>query len=483
MAITSISRAETELPKSIAWGTTKSDEPVEMFAIGNDQISAHVMTYGATLVQLRLPDKAGNVADVVLGWDDVAGYESSDNQYFGCTTGRVCNRIAKGKFTLDGTEYSLAVNNEPNHLHGGTQRSLDKVVWKAKPIATEKGQGVQFSYTSPDGEEGYPGNLEIRVTYFVPSHQASLRIDYWAKTDKRTPINLTNHAYFNLAGAGHQTVLDHVLRINADHYTPTDETLIPTGQIESVAGTPLDFRTPTRIGERIERLINTPTQGYDHNFVLNAAVENRPLRLAAVLLDPASGRRMRVSTTEPAIQFYSGNFLMGQTGKGGRSYPHQSAVCLETQHYPDSVNHPSFPTTLLNPDQEFESRTVYQFSINSNNMRKEGGPVIVPIEVDVKTVQSELNKGSLVLIDCREPNEWDIAKITGAVLMPMSRWMEAADQLQEFQGKRIVVHCHHGGRSLRITQWLRENGFPDAQNMTGGIEQWSQEIDSQIPRY
>jgi aldose 1-epimerase len=473
----------SHVPKAVDWGVTKSGEPVQMLTFGNDKINASVITYGATLVQLMVPDKNGKMDDVVLGWDDVAGYQSSDNQYFGCTTGRVCNRIARGKFTLDGTQYSLAINNDPNHLHGGTQRSLDKVVWKARPFASSKGQGVEFSYASPDGEEGYPGNLELRVTYFIPSDRTNLRIDYWAKTDKPTPVNLTNHAYFNLAGAGSQTALDHRLSINADRYTPVDETLIPTGQLESVEGTPLDFRTPTRIGDRIEQLINTPTKGYDHNYVLNAAQENRPMRLAAMLLDPKSGRRMRVHTTEPAVQFYSGNFLMGQTGKAGKSYPHQSAICLETQHYPDSVNHPNFPSTILAPGQEFKSKTVYQFSVNSQDLRKEGGPVIVPIEVDVQTVHRELKEGNIVLIDCREHREWETARIEGALLMPMSQWMEIADQLQQYQGRRVVVHCHHGGRSLRITHWLRENGFPDAQNMAGGIDVWSQEVDSQVPRY
>lgn len=477
----STSLAENQLPNMTPWGTTKSGEPVEMISIGNDKISAKLITYGATLVELMVPDKQGKMDDVVLGWDDVAGYESSENQYFGCTTGRVCNRIAKGKFTLDGKQYSLAINNEPNHLHGGVERCLAKVLWKAKPIANEKGQGVQFSYTSPDGEEGYPGTLEIRVTYFVPKGRTNLRIDYWAKSDKRTPVNVTNHAYFNLGGAGSQTVLDHLLQLNADSYTPTDATLIPTGKIESVAGGPLDFRKPTRIGQRIAELVNTETKGYDHNFVLKPPAENRPLRLAATLIDPASGRSLQVRTTEPGIQFYSGNFLMGQTGKGGKTYLHQSAICLETQHFPDSVNHANFPSTILDPGKEFTSRTVYQFSIDSQ--KKEIGSVNLPIEIDVKTVLLELEKGDVVLIDCREQKEWEVAKIEGSVLMPMSRWMETTGQLQQFEGKRIVVHCHHGGRSLRVTQWLRENGFPNAQNMTGGIEEWSLKIDNTVPRY
>lgn len=476
-------RAETQPPQSTAWGTTASGEQVQMLTIGNGRLTAKLVTYGATLVELSVPDRRGNLEDVVLGWDDIAGYESSDNQYFGCTTGRVCNRIALGKFTLDGESFELAVNNAPNHLHGGTQRSLDKVVWQAKPIVNDRGNGVVFSYTSPDGEEGYPGNLEVRVTYFVPKDRNHLRIDYWAKTDKATPVNLTNHSYFNLAGAGKQTVLDHLLRINADSFTPVDGSLIPTGKIESVAGSALDFRTLTRIGNRIDELVNTPTMGYDHNYVLNEPEENESLRLAAILIDPNSGRRMRITTTEPGVQLYSGNFLMGQTGKNGKNYLHQSALCLETQHFPDSVNQAKFPSTILRPGQEFTSRTVYQFSIHSNEKKKESGPVIVPIEIDVKTVQTELEAGNIVLIDCREESEFETAKIDGSVLLPMSCWMDHAEKLKEYAGKRIVVHCHHGGRSLRITRWLRENGFPDAQNMTGGIDQWSEEIDKTVPRY
>ena len=351
-------------PKVDPFGKTKNGEAVELITLKSDKgLVAKVMTRGATLVQLNVPDKAGKAADVLLGFDDVAGYESEDNQYFGCTTGRVCNRIAKGKFTLDGKEYTLAINNEPNHLHGGVERSLDKVVWKAKPYSNDKGQGVRLSYTSPDGEEGYPGNLEVTVSFYVPKDANRIAISYKATTDKATPVNLTNHAYFNLSGEGSATVLDHILRLNADSYTPTDETLIPTGKIESVEGTELDFRKPTRIGKRIEPLNDTGAIGYDHNFVLNPKADDERLTLAAILRDPASGRVMRVSTSQPGIQFYSGNFLKGQKGKGGKTYAHRSALCLETQHYPDSVNHAEFPNTILKPGETFESTTTYGFSV------------------------------------------------------------------------------------------------------------------------
>ena len=352
-------------PVAEDFGKTKDGEAVEIYTLKSSKgLVAKVMTRGATLVQLHVPDKDGNAEDVILGWDDVAGYESEGNQYFGCTTGRVCNRIAKGKFTLDGKEYTLAINNEPNHLHGGVERSLDKVVWKATPVSNDRGQGVRFVYTSKDGEEGYPGKLKVTVNYFVPKDANRLSISYKATTDAATPVNLTNHAYFNLAGAGSETVLDHVLQLNADKYTPVDDTLIPTGKIESVEGTPLDFTKQKRIGARIEKLTDTAALGYDHNFVLNSKEDaDARLNFAALLKDKESGRTLRIMTTEPAIQFYSGNFLEGQTGKGGKTYAHRSALCLETQHYPDSVNHDNFPNTILKPGEEFTSSTLLTFGI------------------------------------------------------------------------------------------------------------------------
>jgi aldose 1-epimerase len=347
------------------FGKTKDGEAVQLYTLKNDKgLVAKIMTRGAALVELHAPDKDGNSADIILGWDDVAGYESEDNQYFGCTTGRVCNRIAKGKFSLNGEDYELAVNNEPNHLHGGAERSLDKVVWKATPYTNRFGQGVRFQYTSPDGEEGYPGKLKITVSYTLAKGANRLTINYKATTDKATPVNLTNHAYFNLGGAGSDTVLNHQLKLNADNYTPTDETLIPTGQIESVEKTPLDFRKMRKIGARIEKLTDTAALGYDHNFVLNPKTDKEArFNFAAILRDPESGRTLRIATTEPGIQFYSGNFLKGQKGKGGKTYAHRSAVCLETQHYPDSVNQKNFPSTILQPGDEYTSSTSYVFGV------------------------------------------------------------------------------------------------------------------------
>ena len=353
------------------FGKTKDGEAVELYTLKSSKgLVAKIMTRGATLVQLHVPDKDGKAEDVILGWDDVAGYESEDNQYFGCTTGRVCNRIAKGKFTLDGREYSLAINNEPNHLHGGKERSLDKVVWKAKAVNNKRGSGVRFTYTSPDGEEGYPGNLKVVVVYFVPKDANRLSIRYEATTDKATPVNLTNHAYFNLAGAGSDTVLKHRLKINAAKYTPTDDTLIPTGKMNAVEGTNLDFNKPTAIGKRITELDDTAALGYDHNYVLNAKPKDKKMVAAAMLKDPKSGRTLRIQTTEPGIQFYSGNFLKGQKGKGGKTYAHRSACCLETQHFPDSINQKNFPTTVLKPGDTYKSQTVYGFSVETGGKKK-----------------------------------------------------------------------------------------------------------------
>ena len=348
------------------FGKTKAGESTEIHTLKNKNgLIAKVATYGATLVELHIPDKAGSFVDVLNGFDDVSGYEGDDNQYFGCTTGRVCNRIAKGKFSLDGTEYTLATNNDPNHLHGGGDKALSKQVWKVAPREKDA-QAVTFTLTSPDGEEGYPGNLSIKVTYTL-SDDNELRIDYEATTDKATPVNLTNHAYFNLGGAGSGAVLDHELTLNADNYTPTDDTLIPTGKIEPVEGTPLDFRKAHTIGDRVPDKGATKTdecktapKGYDHNFVLNGKVGEQ--RLAGRLKDPKSGRVMEIYTDQPGIQFYSGNFLKGQTGKGGKTYPFRGAVCLETQHYPDSVNHDNFPNTILKPGETYKTSTVHKFS-------------------------------------------------------------------------------------------------------------------------
>ena len=343
------------------FGKTKDGETVHAYTLkSKGGVTARFITLGATLQSLQVPDKDGKTADVVLGWDDVAGYQGPDNQYFGCSTGRVCNRIGGAKFTLDGKEYNLAKNDGENHLHGGAKRSLDKVVWKAKLVKPKKGgSGIRFTYTSPDGEEGYPGNLKCTVTYVLTDKNA-LRIDYRATTDKATPVNLTHHSYWNLGGAGSKTVLDHELWLAADNYTPTDDTLIPTSKIEAVKGTVLDFTKSTVIGDRIEKLTDTPALGYDHNFVLNA--QDGKLAVAAKLKDPASGRVLTVSTTEPGIQFYSGNFLKGQKGKGGKTYAHRSACCLETQHYPDSINKPDWKSVVLKPGDTYRHTCVYAFS-------------------------------------------------------------------------------------------------------------------------
>jgi aldose 1-epimerase len=320
-----------------------------------------VCDHGATLVAVRTPDRAGFLADVVLGFDDVQGYESADNQYFGCTTGRVCNRIAGAEFTLDGYTYALAKNNGQNHLHGGGPRSFDKVHWDAESLGDDGGPAIRFRYLSRDGEEGYPGNLQVQVTYqLLPTTPPQLAIRYEATTDKRTPINLTNHAYWNLGGQGSHTVLDHELQVEADQYTETDATLIPTGKLVAVRGTPLDFRKPQPIGLRLADLLGTPALGYDHNYVLRGD----GMRPAAKLYHKVTGRTLRIATTEPGLQVYSGNFLRGQTGKGGKTYAKHSGLCLETQHFPDSVHQPLFPSTLLAPGAMFRSATVLTFGVD-----------------------------------------------------------------------------------------------------------------------
>lgn len=345
------------------FGKTKDGKNVHLYTLKNSKgMIAKISTLGATLVELHVPDKDGKIEDVILGFDDASGYQGDGNQYFGCTTGRVCNRIAKGKFTVDGKEYTLAINNEPNHLHGGVEKSLDKLVWRAKEFKSKDGgKGVRFTVVSQDGDEGYPGKLNVTVNYVLLENNV-LRISYSAKTDKATPVNLTNHAYFNLSGAGSKTVLNHLLKLNCDKYTPADDTLIPTGKIAPVKGTNLDFTKMKKIGARIKQLDDTPALGYDHNFVINRK-EDQKMATAAVLRDPASGRTLTIRTTEPGIQFYTGNFLKDQQGKGGKSYAHRSALCLETQHYPDSVNQPNFPNTVLQPGKTYTSSTAYAFSV------------------------------------------------------------------------------------------------------------------------
>jgi aldose 1-epimerase len=339
------------------FGKTTEGTAVDLYTLTNAKGAvAKVMTYGATLTELHVPDRTGKVGDVVLGFDSLDGYLKG-HPYFGSTVGRVANRVAKGKFTLDGKEYTLAVNNGPNALHGG-KKGFDKVVWTAEPMVGSN--SVKFTYRSPDGEEGYPGNLTATVIYTLTDAN-ELRLDYTATTDKATPVNLTNHTYFNLAGPASGDILGHVLMIAADRYTPTNDTLIPTGEIRPVAGTPFDFTTPTPMGARIAQAGGNPV-GYDLNYVLNGG--GKELALAARVTDPKTGRVMEVYTTEPGIQFYTGNFLDGSNrGKGGVVYTKNQAFCLEAQHFPDSVNHPSFPTMTLQPGQTYQQTTTYKFGV------------------------------------------------------------------------------------------------------------------------
>lgn len=339
------------------FGKTPDGTPVELYVLKNGQITVKVMTYGAIITEIDTPDCNGKEGDVVLGFDSLEGYLGK-HPYFGATVGRVANRIAKGKFTLNGQEYTLAVNDGPNTLHGGL-KGFDKVIWKAEPISRPDGPSIKLTRRSPDGEEGYPGNLDVSVQFTV-TEQNELKIEYTATTDKATPINLSNHSYFNLAGRTTEPVLGHELMLAADHYTPVDETLIPTGEIAPVAGTPLDFTKPTDIGARIKELKGEPT-GYDHNFVLNSG--GKSLALAVRVYEPKTGRVMELSTTEPGVQFYTGNFLDGTiTGKDGIAYRKHHAFCLEAQHYPDSIHHANFPSAVLEPGKTYTQTTVYKFS-------------------------------------------------------------------------------------------------------------------------
>ena len=318
------------------------------------------MTYGAVITSIKTPDRTGNQADIVLGFDSLAGYVAG-SPYFGAVVGRYANRIARGQFTLDGVTYHLARNNGPNTLHGG-QRGFDKVVWSGEPFQNDSAAGVRLRHESSDGEEGYPGAASVRVTYTLTDAD-ELIVDYEASTTKATPLNLSQHTYWNLHGEGQGNILDHVLTLNASAITPVDSTLIPTGQIAPVAGTPFDFRQPTAIGARIGESHKQLRfgRGYDHNWVLDQATAGA-LTLAARLEDPVSGRLIDISTTEPGVQFYSGNFLDGTIkGKGGQVYEHRTGLVLETQHFPDSPNHASFPSTILRPGQHYRSRTIIAF--------------------------------------------------------------------------------------------------------------------------
>ena len=341
---------------------------VELYTLSNESgAKVSITNYGGTVTSIVVPDKGGKMGDVVLGFDSVAEYVEK-SPYFGCITGRYANRIANGKFTLDGKDYSVATNNDPNHLHGGL-KGFDKKIWKARIGNMGDSPSLVLTYTSPDGEEGYPGTLNNSVTYTWTQDNA-LRIRYKSTTDKPTILNLTNHSYFNLAGEGDKTNLQHRVKINAEHYNPIDETSIPTG-IAPVEGTPFDFRKPTQIGKRIneenEQLKNG--KGYDHNFVLKKTDDGK-LMPAAVVTEPTSGRILTVKTTEPGIQFYTGNFLDDLKGKGGKNYAHRSAFCLESQTFPDSPNQKEFPSPVLRPGETYSQVTVYHFGLKGNPQKK-----------------------------------------------------------------------------------------------------------------
>ncbi len=337
------------------FGKLPDGTAVDIYTLTNAHgVKAKIMTYGGILTELHVPDRNGKMGDVVLGFDNLDQYVAGD-PYFGALVGRVANRVAKGRFALDGKTYKLAVNNGPNSLHGGI-KGFDKRVWKATPMTAGNGSALQLTLLSKDGDEGYPGNLSVTVVYTLLNDNA-LVIDYHATTDKATPVNLTNHTYFNLTGMN--DVLTYIVQINADRYTPTDDTLIPTGEIKSVKDTPLDFTTPHKIGDKLFDLTGDP-RGYDHNFVLNADV--RKGAPAVIVEDPASGRVLKMYTTEPGVQLYTGNFLDSTlSGKNSMVYDIHTAFCLEAQHYPDSINHPQFPTTVLRPGQTYHQRTVYAF--------------------------------------------------------------------------------------------------------------------------
>ncbi|MGY2132878.1 aldose epimerase family protein [Hymenobacter sp. HD11105] len=363
VATDSTQTAAAMTPASTSFGKTTDGTEVLLYTLTNSHgLQAKITNYGGTVTSLIVPDKSGKLGDIVLGFDNVSGYQSPEyvksGPYFGALIGRYGNRIKGGKFTLDGKEYKLATNNGPNHLHGGV-KGFDKVVWQAQPGSSADGQNLTLTYTSKDGEEGYPGNLQVQVVYTLTNDDA-LRIDYTATTDKATPVNLTNHSYFNLNHGTTKDVLNHQVTLNADRYTVVDAGLIPTGELRPVKGTPFDFTTPHTIGERIGQVEG----GYDHNWVLKTSGNAGGLHEAATVYEPTSGRTMTISTDQPGVQFYTGNFLDGTlTGKGGTQYVKNGGFCLETQHFPDSPNQPKFPTTILKPGETMRSTTVHQFGV------------------------------------------------------------------------------------------------------------------------
>jgi aldose 1-epimerase len=343
------------------FGKLPDGRSVDIYTLKNKKgLEVEITNYGGAVVAIRTPDRRGQVDDIALGYSDPAGY-AADKAYFGALIGRYGNRIALGRFKLNGVEYKLAQNNDPNHLHGGVV-GFDKVVWRAVEVPRRDGAALKLTYLSKDNEEGYPGNLAVTATYIL-TEANELRIEYSATTDKATVVNLTHHSYFNLAGAGSGDVLGHVLKINADRFTPIHATLIPTGELKAVKGTPFDFNQPTAIGSRInqadEQLVHG--SGYDHNFVLNKS--GKKLSLAANAYEPSSGRVLEMWTTEPGVQLYTGNFLDGVQGKAGKVYNRRGGFCLEAQHFPDSPNQPSFPSTVLKPGQRYTQTTIYKFAV------------------------------------------------------------------------------------------------------------------------
>jgi aldose 1-epimerase len=344
------------------FGKTPEGQEADLYVLTNKTGAEVAITnYGGAVVSLKVPDRNGKLTDVVLGFDNVDGYVN-DKSYFGALVGRYANRIGHARFVLDGKTYTLAKNNGDNTLHGGI-KGFNKALWKANVLSRKGGQFLELSYLSKDGEEGFPGNLKVTVTYSWTDANA-LMIEYSATTDKPTVVNLTSHIYFNLAGQGSGEVLNHVVRIDADKFTPVDAGLIPTGELREVAGTPFDFRKPTAIGARIEQEDEQLKLGggYDHNFVVNRSGETGESQVARVV-EPISGRVVEVWTSEPGIQFYTGNFLDGKTeGKGRARYPRRSAFCLETQHYPDSPNQPKFPSVIVKPGERYHTTTSYRFS-------------------------------------------------------------------------------------------------------------------------
>jgi aldose 1-epimerase len=339
-----------------SFGQTEDGKAVSLYTCRNPEgLVLQLTDYGAIVVSLEVPDREGKLANVNLGFPELKGYQQR-HPYFGATVGRYANRIARGEFSLDGRQYTLAKNNGENHLHGGLV-GFDRVLWQAEVMDSAEAAGVRFTYRSPDGEEGYPGNLDVTAVYLLTA-KGELHMEFIAKTDRATPVNLTNHCYWNLAGAGKGDVLGHELTLEADHYLAADATLIPTGERVPVAETPFDFRQSQAIGRRVREIEATPV-GYDHCFVLRGDAGR--LRLAARVHEPDSGRVMEVLTTQPGVQLYTGNFLAGQPSDGG--FAQYAGFCLETQHFPDSPNQPSFPTTILRPGETYHHMTVHRFSV------------------------------------------------------------------------------------------------------------------------